>query len=264
MGPPPALSFTAGCPTRCRRSFASWIPRRAAPARSAVAAAGSLLGGSVDHVRQSVLSILLRARGWPAQYPQARFCFWLREQGLLAGVRSAVERADKDWLHELNNLYVSPIIAGALIKADPSFAADVRAARQLLIQQFPQLTTDISTEQFIEAARTALSDNGELPHTILVLDEVQQYINEVQDRSAALTEVSRSGADPVRQPRHARGRRPVGAISRHPGADVATRPIPDRHRLTDADVEAVTRKVLLHKRPRAVPRDRADVRDARG
>ena len=221
--------------------------------RSAVAAAGSLLGGSVDHVRQSVLSILLRARGWPAQYPQARFCFWLREQGLLAGVRSAVERADKDWLHELNNLYVSPIIAGALIKADPSFAADVRAARQLLIQQFPQLTTDISTEQFIEAARTALSDNGELPHTILVLDEVQQYINEVQDRSAALTEV----AEAVQTQFDSRVMLVGAGQSALSAGTQALMWLRDRFRiaieLTDADVEAVTRKVLLHKRPRAVP-----------
>ena len=166
--------------------------------RSPVAAAGTMLGGSVDHVRHTVLSILLRARGWPAQYPQARFCFWLRERGLLDGVRAAVETEGKDWLSELHNLYVSPVIAKALIAADASFAADVRSARQLLTQQFPPLRTDISTEQFIEAARQALSapsygadsGKGELPHTILVLDEVQQYINEAQDRSAALTEVA--------------------------------------------------------------------------
>ena len=78
-----------------------------------VAAAGTLLGGSIDHVRSTVLSILLRARGWPAQYPQAEFCFWLRDQGILESVRGAVEAAGKTWLSELNNLYVSPVIAGA-------------------------------------------------------------------------------------------------------------------------------------------------------
>jgi hypothetical protein len=157
--------------------------------KPAVAAAGTLLG-SVDHVRHTVLSILLRACRWPAQYPQATFCFWLREQGLLDTVRAAVEAAGKDWLRELNNLYVSPIIARALIDADPSFAADVKGARQVLIQQFPQLSTDITTEQFIAAALQALSTDGELPLTVLVLDEVQQYINEVQDRSATITEVA--------------------------------------------------------------------------
>ena len=256
--------------------------------RPPVAAAGTLLGGSVDHVRHTVLSILLRARGLPAQYPQARFCFWLREQGLLDGVRAAVEAAGKDWLRELNNLYVSPVIAGALIAADAGFAADVKAARQLLAQQFPPLRTDISTEQFIEAARAALATpanhrpaappgagsaptgsrrfprktappgdadggTGELPHTVLVLDEVQQYVNEAQDRSAALTEV----AEAVQTQFDSRVML-VGAGQSALSAGVpALTWLRDRFRiaveLTDADVEAVTRKVLLHKRPSAGP-----------
>ena len=221
--------------------------------RSPVAAAGTLLGGSVDHVRHSVLSILLRARGLPAQYPQARFCFWLREQGLLDGVRAAVQAAGKDWLRELNNLYVSPVIADAIIVADAGFAADARAARQLLTQQFPPLRTDISTEQFIEAARLALSETGELPHTVLVLDEVQQYINEAQDRSAALTEV----AEAVQTQFDSRVMLVGAGQSALSAGTPALMWLRDRFRiaveLTDADVEAVTRKVLLHKRPSAGP-----------
>ena len=221
--------------------------------RSPVAAAGTVLGGSVDHVRHTVLSILLRACGWPAQYPEARFCFWLRERGLLDAVRAAVEAAGKNWSSELHNLYVSPVVANALIDADASFAADVRSARQLLTRQFPPLKTDISTEQFIEAARQALSANGELPHTVLVLDEVQQYINEAQDRSAALTEV----AEAVQTQFDSR----VMLVGAGQSALSAGMPallwLRDRFRiaveLTDADVEAVTRKVLLHKRPSAGP-----------
>jgi hypothetical protein len=221
--------------------------------KRAVAAAGTLLGGSVDHVRHSVLSILLRACGWPAQYPQARFCFWLREQGLLDPVRSAVEAAGKDWLRELNNLYVSPVIAKALIEADSSFAADVKSARQLLTQQFPQLSTDISTEQFIEATRKAVSEDGDVPLTILVLDEVQQYINEAQDRSAAITEV----AEAVQTQFDSRIMLVAAGQSALSAGTHALLWLRDRFRiaveLTDADVEAVTRKVLLHKKPSAVP-----------
>ena len=221
--------------------------------RSPVSAAGTMLGGSVDHVRHTVLSILLRACGWPAQYPQARFCFWLRERGLLDGVRSAVETEGKDWLSELHNLYVSPVIAKALIVADASFAADVRSARQLLTQQFPPLRTDLSTDEFIAAARQALSENGELPHTILVLDEVQQYINEAQDRSAALTEV----AEAVQTQFDSRVMLVGAGQSALSAGTPALLWLRDRFRiaveLTDADVEAVTRKVLLHKRPSAGP-----------
>ena len=221
--------------------------------RRPVAAAGTLLGGSVDHVRHSVLQILLGATGWPAQYPQARFCFWLREQGLLDSVRAAVEASGKNWLRELNNLYVSPVIAAAVIEADASFAADVRGARQLLARQFPPLTTDISTDQFIESARQTLSADGELPHTIVVLDEVQQYMSEAQERSAAITEV----AEAVQTQFDSRVML-VGAGQSALSAGTPTLMwLRDRFRiaieLTDADVEAVTRKVLLRKKPSAVP-----------
>jgi hypothetical protein len=221
--------------------------------KPAVAAAGTLLGGSVDHVRHTVLSILLRACGWPAQYPQAMFCFWLREHDLLERMRSAVESAGKDWVRELNNLYVSPLIARALIEADPHFAGDVKGARQVLIQQFPQLATDITTDQFIAAARQALSPDRELPLAVLVLDEVQQYINEAQDRSATLTEV----AEAVQTQFDSRVILVGAGQSALSAGTQALLWLRDRFRiaveLTDADVEAVTRRVLLHKKPSAVP-----------
>ena len=216
-----------------------------------VAAAGTLLGGT-DHVRCTVLSILLRSSGWPAQYPQARFCFWLRECGLLDVVRSAVEAAGRPWKRELNDLYVSPVIAEALIEADPGFASDVRSARQILVQQFPQRATDISTEEFMAAARTALSVDGELPLTVLVLDEVQQYVNQAQDRSATITDL----AEAVQTQLDSRVMLVGAGQSALSTETPALTWLRDRFRiaveLTDADVEAVTRSVLLHKKPSAV------------
>ena len=83
----------------------------------AVAAAGTLLGDSVDHVRRTVLSIVLQARGLPIQYPQAMFYFWLRDPRYSRQPSAPPSsRAGKDWLKELNNLYVSPVIAKALIQ----------------------------------------------------------------------------------------------------------------------------------------------------
>ena len=218
-----------------------------------IAAAGTLLGGSVDQVRQTVLAILLQARGLPTQYPQAMFCFWLREQGWLESVRAAVEEAGRDWLKELNNLYVSPHIARALLAADANFAEDEKAARQVLLQQFPQLSTDITTAQFIEAGRKALSDGDSLPLTILVLDEVQQYISQGADRAAAITEV----AEAIQTQFDSR----VLLVGAGQSALSASTPalmwLRDRFRisveLTDADVEVVTRNVLLRKKPSAVP-----------
>ena len=218
-----------------------------------VAAAGSLLGGTIGHVRLSVLAVLLRARGFPEQYPQARFCFWLRENGLLDRVRGAVEAAGRNWEGELHNLYVSPVIAGALIEADATFAADVKAARQLLFQQFPPPKTDITTEEFVTAAKQVLAPDGEIPPTVLVLDEVQQYINEAQDRSATITEL----AEALQTRFDSRVLLVASGQSALSAGTKALQWLSDRFRtsvqLTDAEVEAVTREVLLLKRPTATP-----------
>jgi hypothetical protein len=221
--------------------------------RPAVAAAGSMLGGIVDRVRETVLSILLQATGWPSQYSQAMFCFWLRKTGHLGQIRRSVEAAGKEWFKELGDLHVSPVIARALIQADPDFAVDEKAARQVLIRQFPQRNTDISTLEFVAAAKEALSPDATLPLTILVLDEVQQYINEDTDRAAAITEL----AEALQTQFDSRVMLVGAGQSALSAGTHSLMWLRDRFRiaveLTDADVEAVTRRVLLQKKPTARP-----------
>ncbi|WP_126425785.1 BREX system P-loop protein BrxC [Brevibacillus marinus] len=218
--------------------------------KPAIAAAGTLPSGSGDHVRLTVLSIILRACGLPEQYPQAQFCLWLRDQGYLEQVRSAVETAGKSWIQELNSLYVSPLIAQAVLFCDPNFASDERQARQVLREQFPMRTTDISTAEFIETARMALAPDGELPLTVLILDEVQQYIGDSTDRAVIFTEI----AEAIQTQMDSR----VMLVASGQSALSATpllQKLRDRFRinvqLSDTDVEAVTRKVLLRKKPSA-------------
>ena len=79
-------------------------------------ASGAMPSGAKDAVRKTVLAILLKAVGMPEKVPQARFCFWLREKGYLDAVRSAVEAEGSRWLEELDELYVSPLIAGAVLE----------------------------------------------------------------------------------------------------------------------------------------------------
>ena len=243
-----------GLPSEIEHLLRELDTHAARSGKPVVAAAGTLLGGSGDHVRRTVLSIVLQARGLPTQYPQAMFYFWLRDQGTLEAVRTTVEQAGKDWLKELNNLYVSPVIAKALMQANSNLAADVQTARQVVMSQFPQLSTDISTSHFIEATRKALTEDGELPLTIVVLDEVQQYINEAAARASSITEV----AEALQTQFDSRVML-VGAGQSALSADTtALMWLRDRFvisvELTDADVEAVTRKVLLHKKPNSIPK----------
>lgn len=225
--------------------------RAARTGKPAVAAAGTLPSGSGDHVRLTILSIILRACGLPDQYPQAQFCFWLRDCGYLDQVRQAVESAGKDWFQELNNLYVSGPIAQAVLACDPNFAGDERQARQVLREQFPLRTTDISTAEFIEAARRALSSDGELPLTILLLDEAQQYIGESTDRAVTFTEV----VEAIQTQMDSRVMLVASGQSALTGTQLLQKLLhrfPINVQLSDADVEAVTRKVLLQKKPSGV------------
>lgn len=218
-----------------------------------VAAAGTLLSGN-ELVRRTVLDIILRARGWPGRFELAGFRAWLMEEGAYEAVRGEVEAAGRDWNSELNSLWVSPVIARATAEAVPSFAADGPEALAAFRAQFPSTAdADITTEEFVAAARRALlTENGVVP-TVLVLDEVQQYIGNSEERSSAVTEVAEAictGFDSR-----------VLLIGAGQSALSADTPLlaklRDRFRirleLTDADVEAVTRKVLLRKKQSARP-----------
>jgi hypothetical protein len=223
-----------------------------------VAAAGTLLGGTSDNVRLTILSILLRALGLPELYPQARFCLWLHSLGQFEKVKAAVEASGKTFERELNNLYVSSPIARAVIAADTNFAAGEAEAKQLLKAQFPPQTSDITTEQFLSVAKEALrlrAKDGRLPCTLLILDEAQQYIGDSQQRASLLTEVTEAVSKQLDS--HvmvvAAGQSALTEIQLLTYLlDRFTIRVP----LSDAEVETVTRKVLLQKKPSAV----ADVR----
>lgn len=246
-----ARSLVRGLPDEILMALRELDTQATRSKKPAIAAAGTLPSGSGDHVRLTVLSIVLRACKLPDQYPQAQFCFWLRENGYLDKVRGAVEGAGKDWFRELNNLYVSGLIARAVLECDANFAHDEREARKVLRERFPSRATDISTPEFLEACREALGEGGELPLTVLVLDEVQQYIGDSTDRGVSITEL----AEAIQTQLDSRVMLVASGQSALSGTPLLQK-LKDRFRITvqlsDTDVEAVTRKVLLHKKPSAV------------
>jgi hypothetical protein len=219
-----------------------------------LAAAGALPSGTTDHVRLTILSVLLRGVGLPDQYPQAQFCLWLHDQGWIDKVKATVEAAGKQWASELNNLYVSSHIARALIACDQNFASDEKDARNTIKTQFPPRSTDITTAEFLTAIKRVLTLNGRdgrTPCTILVLDEVQQYISDSNDRSTLVTEVTEALSKQLDS--HvlvvASGQ---SALTATPKLQKLTDRYTIRVQLSDQDVEAVIRKVLLQKKPASI------------
>lgn len=218
-----------------------------------LAAAGTLPSGTTDNVRLSVLSILLRGVGLPSQYPEAQFCLWLEEQGYLDRVKTRVESAGKQWDAELHNLYVSPLIAEGLLECDPNLAANSAEAKKTLRAQFPPRATDLTEDELLTMVKRVLrrsGTDGRLPCTILVLDEVQQYIGDSVERSVLITDVAEAFSKQLDSQVIL-----VGAgQSALSGVNLLNK-LMDRFtirvQLSDTDVEAVTRKVLLQKKASA-------------
>jgi hypothetical protein len=231
-----------------------------------LAAAGAMPSGSNDNVRLTILAIILRSVGLPSSYPQARFCLWLREHGWLDQVKADVEAAGKAFDRELNDLYVSTLIAPALLKIDPNFASSVAEARQTLRAQFPPQSGDITTEEFLRTAKEALmlaGKDGRIPCTLLILDELQQYIGDSHDRSVLVTEVIEAVSKQLDS------RVIVVGAGQSALTDVQLlQKLLDRCTirvpLSDSDVETVTRKVLLQKKPTAVEKVRKLLHDHGG
>ena len=219
-----------------------------------LAAAGSLPSGTTENVRTTILGILLRATGLPEQYPQARFCLWLHSQGHFEAVKSAVEATGKSFDRELNNLYVSGLIARAVIECDPEFANGEAEAKQLIKAQFPPPTSDITAPDFLRTAKDALalvSRNDRLPCTLIVLDEVQQYIGESNDRSVLVTDTAEAIEKQLDSHVMIVGAG-QSALTDVPLLQKLMDRFTIRISLSDAEVETVTRKVLLQKKSSAI------------
>jgi len=210
------------------------------------AAAGSLPAGGGRAVRLTVLGVILRSVGLPESFPQARFCLYLKNNGFLDRVKEAVEKAGKDFYRELNDLYVSPILHDALIACDSGFA-DRKSVRDLLKEEFPS-REDITTAEFLKTIREVLAIDGQLPCTIVVLDEVQLFISDSSERATQVVEVAEALTKQL-----------DSRILLVGAGQTALSPTPQLQKLrdrftipvelSDTDVESVIRRVLLAKRP---------------
>jgi hypothetical protein len=221
--------------------------RRAGGLHSAL---GILPSGSSESVRLTILGILLRSCGLPEQYRLAKFCLYLKNHGFYDQLVSAVKATGKEFDRELVDLSVSPVIRKALLESDPTLGSDADV-RELIRREFSQ-PTDIDTAEFLRMSREILTRDGELPLTIIVLDEVQIFVRNNLERTRQVVEVAEALAKQMESRVLL-----VGA-----GQSALSTEVPEfgwmRARFTipvelsDADVENVTRRILLAKRPEKV------------
>jgi len=211
------------------------------------AASGTLPSGGGESVRLAVLSIVLASRGLPEALPQAQFCMWLHRNGIFDQVKAAVESAGKKLFDELHDLYVSPILAKAVLDADPDFAPDLKQARAALRSQFPHVA-DVTDGEFIRLMREILSIDGQVPCTLIALDEVQLFLGNDPDRSKAVQDLAEGLCKQLDSRVLLIGAGQTALAASDPLLQRLTGRFTIRVQLSDTDVETVTRRVVLAKK----------------
>ncbi|MBI3964486.1 MAG: BREX system P-loop protein BrxC [Chloroflexi bacterium] len=160
----------------------------------------------------------------------------------------------KTLTHEIQNMYVSPILAQAVADVVPSqgTATEVRAS---LRTQFPPVT-DVGNDELIARIEEVLelqsSARGKLPGTLIVFDELQQFIGGDSGRTLQVQEVveacsSKFGSLLLFV---ATGQ---AALQGSPQLQKLQGRFTVRVTLSDTGVERVVREVVLRKRPDQVP-----------
>ena len=211
------------------------------------AASGTLGSGASGSVRLALLGIVFRSVGLPEQYSLARFVMWLRKEGIEEQVRSHVEASGYDWEEELANFYVAEGLHTALAKAKPQLFASSNSMVDTLQNTYP-IVPDVSSKEMIFAIRAAISRENKLPLTLVVLDEVQQFIGTSGDRAIEVQEM----VEAVVKDESLGGKITfVGtgqtAVTGTPTLAKLQGRFTIRVELSDTDVDAVVRQVILAK-----------------
>jgi hypothetical protein len=215
------------------------------------AAAGKLGAGAGDKVRLALLSIIFKSKGLPEQYNQAQFVLWLKQEGLVEKLEAELQNAGKSLQQEMPHMYVSSTLAKALLKLQPGLGASEAEVRQVLKAQFPQVT-DITSEQMVAAIEATLSNNGKFPLSLVVLDEVQQYIGTDAEKAFQIQEVTETLSKKFNGQLLFVGTG-QSALSGMPNLQRLMGRFPVQIMLGDWDVENVTRQIILAKKPSAQP-----------
>lgn len=216
------------------------------------AASGKLGASASESVRVALQEIIFRSAGLPEKFHHGRFVLWLKSKGLLDALQAEIEDKGEDFERELKEMYVSPVLANALLKVYPDFADNAKNARMLLKEQYREVT-DLSNDELVDAIHDALAHENKFPLTVIVLDEVQQYIGDSADRAYRLQEAVETCC------KHFSGRLLfVGtgqtALAGTPTLSKLLGRFPVQVSLSDTDVEGVIREIILAKKTSAVPK----------
>jgi len=213
------------------------------------AVSGTLGAGASGSVRLALLRLIFKSAGLPEQYPIARFVMWLRHEKIYDRVRQDVISNGYSWEEELDNFYVAEGLHKALVNAKPQLFTSPGICLDTLNNLYPHVN-DVSSDEMLKAIHQTLTCDGKLPLTLIVLDEVQQYIGDDSQRSMDVQEAVEACCKKFGGKMLFIGTGQT-AITGTSNLKKLEGRFTVRVELSDADVDAVIRKVILAKKPEA-------------
>jgi hypothetical protein len=222
------------------------LTNRSKPLGGLRAAAGTLGAGSMDNVRLAFVQLVLRSAGLPEDLAHAKFILWLRSSGLEASVAKALKKDNCDLLEEVVNLNYSVPLAEALLSADSKYGT-VANVQEAMRAGFPVITSP-TMGQALDFLQQVFGEKGKLPCTLLVVDEVQQFIAEKIQRAMDLQEIAEHCSTKLNQ-RLLLVVTGQSALNTTPSLQRLQARFAVRVQLSDADVVSVIRKTVLRKKP---------------
>ena len=142
--------------------------------------AGTLRDFPSKDIRYSFLQIFLNSLGLPQQYHHFKFVHWLKKEGMYDGVQAILEASGKNLKTEIERIFVSTALAKAVLEMKPEMADNEAKLLELFRAQFARIET-IGREDFVKTIREEilpLSYIDKIPCTLIILDEVQQFIGQ--------------------------------------------------------------------------------------
>ncbi|MGH7089282.1 MAG: BREX system P-loop protein BrxC [Stellaceae bacterium] len=217
--------------------------------RAAAARAGGLhcAGGGLDDGSDNpiltTLRLALLSVGLPDDFRAARVAFWLADEGVLDAVR---ERLADGFDSAIRNFVLSRPFHEAVLSERPDLGNSPRDLSDRLKANFPQ-PTEITVADLSSMIRRALLFNRkELPLTLIVLDETQEFLKYHSDQTGTVRSIAeRLGTD-------FDGRLLLVCTGQQALTDVDNLQrllgrFPVRVSLGEADMDAVIRKTVLRK-----------------
>jgi hypothetical protein len=210
------------------------------------AVAGTLGSGSMDNTRLALLQLVCRSVGLPEHYALAKIVLWMREKGWEGKVIAALKAQGTTFEQEITNPFASTALAQAILAQDSSFGK-VNDVLAVLRQQFP-VNANVTIGDVVATVREIFAKGGEMPLTLIVLDEVQQFIGQTNvQRAMDIQEIAEKFCSAFK------GRVLLVGTGQQALTDTAILQrliarFPVSVSLSDADVENVVRKVVLAKR----------------